>query len=297
MSLTFKSFGARGITCQVNRIDNGFKELGLIESDKPDFIYSNDARTNYEALNYKLNFAPKAKLILNILDVPIHLPSCNLQEITNTLRSADAITSISQYTKDCVLQNCGFDSTIIYQPINNIYKTEGNPNFKTKLLILGRFRDPNKRTKLALDAFEILGYNLNRDVIAVGPDTGVIVSEEQLNHFYNGAEYVCCVSFREGLLLPCLEAVAAVAAGCIPLICGDLTTYEELFPRSLFPEYAEIGANSLDLVRFIGYMEGDSDTKEKFKERLYKHYKDNLEEKFKSISVAKKIVGVYESIK
>jgi hypothetical protein len=292
MNLTYRSFGSVCSWCQLPRINNGFKELGLIESDIPNFIYSNDPGGHNEAIDFKNKFSPKTKLILNVQDIPLWIKDYDVNKLINQLKQANAITSISEYTKKCV-KEIGFDSSVIYQPIMNIFKTMPIENFKSKLLILGRFRDPNKRTKIVLDAFQILGYDLNKDIMAVGPDTGIPVGEEILNHFYNATEYVACGGKIEGLLLPCLEALSV---GKIPIIFNDLTTRQELLPSDKFPEYDSVNPNSLDLVKFIVSMEGDNDIKEKFKERLFKHYKDNLEEKFKPVSVAKRITEVYEKL-
>jgi hypothetical protein len=291
MTMTYKIFGADCAWCQRKNIVKGLETFGFIEGDGPKFIYANDPGGYDEALNYKLNFAIKPKLIYNIQDIPIHLKDFNIKGLIEKLRCADAITTISEYTKDSVKRYCGYDSTVIYQPINNIYKLdqEIDIKYKSKLLIIGRFRDPNKRTMLVLQAFRDLGVK-PEEITAVGPDAGAIIDEPALNCFYNGAEYVACAGKIEELNLVICEALAA---GAIPIVLSDCSTREEFLPQKYFPEYAEIGNNSIDIAAFVSKLENNSAIKNEFKDRLYFHYKTNLEEKFKPTSVAKKIIETY----
>lgn len=300
----FTSTSADCPTCQISRIEKGFIELGHKITRNPaeaDLIYVNNAFYD-EALNLKRQDSLKngCRLILNVLDIPTHLlPGFfDLNKLTVQLLQADAITSISEFVRDQIWAYCGVKSEIIYQPIMNIYKLDQKLVQTHKIIQVGRRSDPNKRVHIGIEALQILGYQ-EHEVGMIGPEPTVwgdylgLLTENQLNQKYNSVDYSLSLGKIEGLNLPVAEAMSA---GCIPLIFNDLTTREELLPRDLFPEYDDLFPNSLSLVHFISHLESNLEKKEKLKNRLYQHYKQALEEKFKPISVAEKIINIYKTL-
>ena len=71
--------GADGYVCQIPRIKEGMEMLGhILSKESPDIIYSNDPRGYDEALKLKKKY-PSSYLILNLLDIPWHLPNISKQ--------------------------------------------------------------------------------------------------------------------------------------------------------------------------------------------------------------------------
>ena len=91
-------YGWDGFICQIPRIKEGMKALGhIVTTNNPDLIYCNDPSQFPKSIFEKQKY-PKAYLILNILDIPWHMPNIHEQTkwmINNLLLKADAITTIS----------------------------------------------------------------------------------------------------------------------------------------------------------------------------------------------------------
>ena len=83
-------------------LKEGFQTLGhTISNENPDLIYANDPRGYKEAILVKTKYK-NAKLILNILDIPWHMP--NIQQQTKLLVNqflirADFVSVISLKVK------------------------------------------------------------------------------------------------------------------------------------------------------------------------------------------------------
>lgn len=292
---------ARCPWCQIQRIEQGFIELGHEITpyiSEADLIYCNNPPFD-QIIKDKIDNKIKGKIIFNILDIPIHLfPNFDINKLKNQLKFADVITSISKYTHDSLLKYCNLESDIIYQPIMLINTNIKNKLFNNKFMVNGRINDPNKRFNLIVESLNKLGYN-ELDLAVCGsemPSFGVyygILKEEYLNNLYNSVEYVFMMGKIEGIGLPVAEAMAA---NKIPIICNDLTTREELLPSNLFPEYLDIYPNPVNIIGFIEKLEKNNDYKNLLKERLYTHYKNNLEHNFTSKDVAEKIIKTYENL-
>lgn len=285
---SFKCFGWGGETGQIQRIKAGFLELGLVESETPDFIYSNDEGSHPAAIEHKQR-NPNAKLILNILDIPeFLLPNgYSLENCKNLLSRADAVTSISLYTQYQLKKFFNVNSTVIYQPRMNTVKTEKVKEYKC--LVVGRKSDPNKKFFVVKN---LIQAGLNQSLLAdIGPEYGGfgfqagVVSEEELSQYYSSADFSFSFGREEGLNLPVIESMSC---GCIPLIHNRLTTKEELVPTVLFPEYDyDIGhTNSI-----LCFMQKNQNN-QGLKDRLYNYYVKNLKEKTSPIGVAGKILEV-----
>lgn len=299
LEMKILTYGADAAWCQLPRINKGFESLGHQLTSNPieaDMIYANDfARFGVAIGAHTLN--PKAKLILNVLDVPEHnISDFDLDGTAKLLAMAGAVTSISEFTKFQVKKYFNMESTVIYQPIMPIEKNNSEKLYK--YIFVGRKYDANKRVAIGVHALWLLGVK-GEEVGMVGHepvDWGVrvgLLDESLMSSIYNGADFSLSLGHIEGLNLPVVEAMAA---GIIPVVCNDLTTREELLPSSLFPEYNDVSATASSVSLFIARFMQDNDEKQRMKERIYSHYRNNLEEKFKPTSVAQKIIDTYKKL-
>lgn len=300
--------GAKHISGQVNRIGEGFVELGCELTEfvgEADLIYSNNpSQTRTQIVRDKADgkLKPGAKLIFTVLDVPIHLWGVEsfqkeIPQIIADLNEADAVCSISEYTRGMVKEKYGFDSTVIYNPIQPIYRSPyiSRGTFGCSI---GRRYDSNKGTSLWLNALQILGVPENQ-ILIVGSESipwgnyqGVL-TDERLNEVYNSCHFSFSCSFVEGLNLPVIESMAA---GCIPVILTRMTTREELLPSNRFPEYLDIEPDPVSIAKFIARFSQDNGAREDLTNRLISHYNNNLKEKFSGRSVAQKILNLYNTL-
>jgi len=92
---------ARGYSCQIQRIEDGFVKLGHEITSYPgeaDLIYQNNAPFDQIIKDKELgNFKPDAKIIFTILDIPEHLiriGKFDLEALANQLTYADSICSL-----------------------------------------------------------------------------------------------------------------------------------------------------------------------------------------------------------
>lgn len=292
----------RAVTDQISRIEQGFREHGheIVESyEKADLVYINNAfydETIDAITQGKLKKG--AKVIFNVLDLCPQDPKYSVYRLATQLSCADAVTTISQFVHDDLLKRGNVESTIIYQPIKPVMpKKHGEPKYAYKYLFVGRVNDPCKRTQLAAGALELIGAKSN-EIVTVGfeyprygGDYAGPVSDKMLADFYASVDFIMCPSKEEGLLLP---AVEAMAAGKIPVLCKDLTTLEEFFPKSEFREYHEIEPTPRSLAKFILDLRENSDKMIDMKDRLKRHFDENWAEKLSPQGVAGKILEVYQ---
>lgn len=294
--------GARFFGGQIDRIDDGFTEIGceLTPHDhEADIIFSNDSAAFDQILSDHRRENLRGKIIFNVLDLPVHLGvTFDYKKIKNQLLKADAVTSISEYTQKQVREYLGLNSHVIYNPIKPVHRDLSIQLPQRKAFAhIGRKSDPNKRHGLGARAVQLLGYQPN-DVYLVGNETGWgdycgVLSDENLNRVYNSVDFVLCTSKIEGLLLPALEAMSC---GCIPVVCNDMTTRRELLPPDLFPEYNAVDPDVRSVAKFIARYASDSEAMAEMKERLYTHYQTNWAHKLTGRAVAERIVEVARGI-
>lgn len=295
-NFNYLSFGARFYLGQVDRIDQGFKELGGTQiGNDYDFIYANDMGYHETAINYKQIY-PNAKLILNIQDLAPHISNFPIDKLKIYLSKADAITTISETVRIDLKNKTGYDSSVIYQPIKNVFKID-DYKYKYKAMFIGRVNDPNKRCGLGLVALQILGFDI-KEVVTIGSESpyygGVyagMVDDNILNLLYNSVDFVMFPSLHEGMGLPAIEAMAA---GAIPIICKDLSTRNEFFNG--ISEYDEVKPDSVSISKFIAQFMQDNDKKQEFKDKLYNHYLINWKDKVSPAGVANNILDVYKKL-
>lgn len=293
--------GARHWGAQLPRIEEGFKELGhqiTPHISDADLIYSNNPWWD-QIIKDKEDGNIKGKIILNVLDIPIHLEDYNVRKLQAQLHSADAITAISRFTNESIQKYCGLDSKIIYNPVKPVsYDSSFKRQLPFRFAHIGRRYDPNKRFYLGCHAMQILGYS-EKDIGLVGNEGGWgnyvgVLTDKDLNTVYNSVDFVFATVKIAGLELTPLEAAAC---GAIPVICNDLTTITEFFPESVFPEYYEISPNPESIVRFLSRYLNNPEAMQEMKWRLINHFNKNWSNKLSGYCVAKSIINIYDSIK
>lgn len=295
--------GARFYGGQIDRIDQGFKALGHELTpyiDEADLAYVNNGPYRQIASD-KFAGRIKGKLILTVLDIPVHLlPNFDMEGLYAELQHADQICVISEYVQSQLKNYFRLDSKVIYNPIKPIFR---DPIQRTSPLPLflhvGRRYDPNKRFNLGVQALKSLGVNYHQlalagsEAVTWGETLGVL-TDPLLNSAYNAVDFVMATSKVEGLNLPVCEAMAA---GVIPVVCNDMTTREELLPSAIFPEYLNVDPVPESVALFIKGFIDDREKMKEFKDRLHRHYLKNWEKILTPEGVAQSILETYESTK
>lgn len=295
--------GARFFGGQLDRIEQGFKAHGHeIVTDKKDadLLYSNNPW--YEKVGGLGSLRPEQKSICTVLDLAPHLgdkfPVAQLA--TYLENNANAVCTISETVKKDLKERTGYYSTVIYQPIKPIYKMPLTPSqrFPYRALFVGRVNDPNKRSAIGIQALTNLGFKAE-EIVTVGSDCpfygavwGKEVSDDVLNTLYNSVDFVMFPSRHEGIGLPAIEAMAA---GAIPVICNDLSTRHEFFKD--ISEYDDVNPNPDSITSFMSGFINDRVKMQAFKDKLHRHYVENLAYKMSGVGVADAILKRYEEIK
>ena len=278
--MNIKCFGYRGITSQVNRIEEGFEQLGFNTDHEqlPDLIYANDISSWDEALKASQNWP--CEVILNFLDLPVHLPVDAERQVQKVRRMASEgykITCISEFVQGQLNKFCDIYSPIIYQPAKNI--TNLNLDRDIEFLIVGRNNDLGKGHKdITFPVIEAIDGNLKR-LHVIGENVGFgeyhgFVSDQKLNELYNRAKYVFIPSIHDGLGMQLIESVIA---GATPISYRWHPTAKEFIEKELVFDSIN------DIISFI--KDGNVHNS-----KLYKDYSV----KFSGKTIAKNILNVAE---
>ena len=227
-------------------IKEGFEKLGHeISNEKPELIYANDPRGYKEAMLMKTKYK-NAPLILNILDIPWHMP--NIQQQTKLLVNqflirADFVSVISLKVKKDLSQFLNRKIHVVYNPIKDVYYDEKIPK-NNMFLFVGRANDPIKRFNLVRDTLFKIKDGVKKIKICgtENPDFGNYlgyVSDEELNNLYNSTQFVLLPSKAEGIGLPMIESMIC---GALPITCSDNETAKEFLPPDFIcePEHQSI---------------------------------------------------------
>lgn len=298
--MRIKTFGSRYLLAQIDRIDQGFRDLDheLVE-ENPELIYCNDAGHHLQALEFKKKW-PQAKLILNILDLPFHCKEIDdiILNLSIILPQADYITTISHTVAmqmfQCIPSTQQKGVSVIYQPIKPVYPLNLQRN--DRLLMVGRLNDPNKRFNVALEVASLS----NKIIDVVGPEDPTpfakphyrkfinylgIIDDERLNIEYNSHSAVLITGKIEGLCLPLIESLAVKTP---VLVCEDMTTATEFAPKEFISH-----VNLFDLNQKLEYVVSGCD---KVKEIL-DIYSEKYIKRFAPYRIAQNIVDLYEKQK
>lgn len=289
---------------QISRIEAGFRALGhevTPHVSEADLIYQNNPWFDQVLADKAAGrFAPGAKLILDVQDIPHHVRDYPIARLKEQLLQADAVTSISATTARDLKAATGLDSHVISQPIMPITRT-GVRKHGYRALFVGRVWDGNKRSTLAARALAMLGFRA-QDVVTVGMeappfggDYWGVATEAALNDLYNSVDFVVATARFAGMELAVIEAMAA---GVVPLCFNDLHTLDELLPPDLFPEYRAIDPDPEALAHFMAYLLNDESGQRmaELKERLHQHYLTAWNDRTSPTGVARAILQVYETL-
>jgi len=283
-------FGADGYTCQMPRIKEAMQRLGhILSEDSPEMIYSNDPTGYEKAMCLKKKF-PSSFLIFNFLDVPWHMPNVDKQTkllVEHFLAKSDAVTAISYKVKKDLAKFLDKKIEVIYNPIKDVFYDESIKKNNT-FLYVGRANDPVKRTNLLKQAFSKTVNGIIDIKICGSEDPGFgtylnVVSDQELNKLYNSSKYLLLPSKAEGLGLTMIEAMIC---GSLPIACSDNETAKEFLPKDFICE-----PNSQSILDKIEELNKEYDVKRKLALKYGKKYKIQ----FDKMSIAKKILGIFNS--
>lgn len=299
MSLKIFTDGARFWGGQIDRIDAGFVSLGhelTTDISEADLIYVNNGGYS-KIVEAKIRGLVKGKIILNVLDLAPHISTFPLVQTREELAVADAVTCISQTVQKDIKARLSIDATVIYNPAKPIRRDPSSVRFTA--LFVGRVNDPEKRSRLGVEAIRVL--NIPGDMVVTtggeppfyGGQYAGVSTDQLLNDLYNSADFLMCPTRNAFLGLPILEACAA---GTIPVFCNDLDIREEFFPTDLFPEYAAIDPSASSIAGFMWGFMMDPVKKANLQDRLYRHYQENLADRLSPIGVARRILAVYNRL-
>ena len=281
-------FGADGYTCQMPRIKEAMQNLGhILSEDSPELIYSNDP-TGYEKAMRLIKKFPSSFLIFNFLDVPWHMPNVDKQTkllVEHFLAKSDAVTAISYKVKQDLAKFLDKKIEVIYNPIKDVFYDESIKKNNT-FLYVGRANDPVKRTNLLKQAFSKTVNGIIDIKICGSEDPGFgtylnVVSDQELNKLYNSSKYLLLPSKAEGLGLTMIEAMIC---GSLPIACSDNETAKEFLPKDFICE-----PNAQSILDKIEELNKEYDAKRKLALEYGKKYKIQ----FDKMSIAKKILGIF----
>lgn len=242
--VSFIAFGGESPLSQIDRIRQGLHATGSMEvpyGASCDLVYANDAGTHVCALAYRAQYAQRAKVILNVLDIPEALfppdgdyDHGKLSSLGDTLRRADAVTAISPFVQSQIMRYFGLMSYCIWNPVKDVspdLRVAGQRPYPYRFLLSGRLNDRNKRARsLAIPALIAAGVNESEVAVCGGewPGWGTnlgVVSDETLNALLNSVDMTVCTTALAGLELGPIESVIC---GAVPVLCYDMSTFRDV---------------------------------------------------------------------
>ena len=268
-------------------IKEGFEKLGHeVSNENPELIYANDPRGYKEAILVKTKYK-NVPLILNILDIPWHMPNIQQQTkllVSQFLNQADFVSVISLKVKKDLSQFFNKKIHIIYNPIKDVYYDEKILK-NNMFLFVGRANDPIKRFDLVRDTLIKIKDGIKKIKVcgAENPNFGNYlgyVSDEELNNLYNSTQFVLLPSKAEGIGLPMIESMIC---GALPITCSDNETAKEFLPRDFI-----CAPDPKSILEHIKKLENEYANKRNLAFEFGKRYK----EKFNKSSIAKNILNI-----
>ena len=268
-------------------IKEGFKKLGHeISNEDPNLIYANDPRGYKEAMLVKKNYK-SVPLILNLLDIPWHMPNIEQQTkllVSQFLMHADFVSTISKKVKKDLSKFFKENIHIVYNPVKDVFYDEKILKNNT-FLFVGRANDPIKRFNLIRDSVSKIENGIRKIKVcgAENPNFGNYlgyVSDDELNNLYNSTQFLLLPSKAEGIGLPMIEAMIC---GALPITCNDNETAKEFLPLDFI-----CAPNAGSILECIKKLEQDYEIKRKLAFKFGTEYK----EKFNKITIAKNILNI-----
>lgn len=289
--MIFQGFGSKRTQDQLPSIIQGFFEhfeweLASMENPYTDLIYANDPGGYDDAIEYQEKFG--GKLILTVLDIPVHLfPNVDLEGLKTKLSRADAICSISKTTQKDVKEYFGIDSTVIYNPAKTVFEVpeiyKQTPFLK--FLNCSRRSDPNKRYNIIIELLEKY-YNVDQ-LLNIGPDPTYVgkfaglVENKYLIAYYNHCDYMLIATKNGGIELQIPEA----------LICGKKLVVANDCECSM--EFAPEFAAEPTADGFYNKIQEIEANPEKYSE-IIKKYQKRYSEQFHYSTIVENIIEVYQ---
>jgi len=268
-------------------IKEGFKKLGHeISNEDPNLIYANDPRGYKEAMLVKKNYK-SVPLILNLLDIPWHMPNIEQQTkllVSQFLMHADFVSTISKKVKKDLSKFFKENIHIVYNPVKDVYYDEKILKNNT-FLFVGRANDPIKRFNLIRDSVSKIENGIRKIKVcgAENPNFGNYlgyVSDDELNNLYNSTQFLLLPSKAEGIGLPMIEAMIC---GALPITCNDNETAKEFLPLDFI-----CAPNIGSILECIKKLEQEYEIKRKLAFKFGTEYK----EKFNKTTIAKNILNI-----
>ena len=243
--MIIKLFGYDGVAKLVSNIKKGMIELGhkVINDGKCDYVYCNGkSGTELDrAIEYKRKY--KTKLAAAILDLGLKQgtelekdPKTSYGYRDKVLANADTAFAISDFTKSQLKKYWNVDSYNIgmpsqFEPIEPLpYSRRTN-----SVIIVGRLHDPLKRTKLVIEALELLDDNIELIMVNCGLKLDYSsnipipqhskVSKDELRYLISHSKALLSPSVFEGLGLPPIEALTLGT----PVIVSDIPVKRGVF--------------------------------------------------------------------
>jgi len=283
--------GADGYVCQIPRLKEAAEKMGhALSQDSPDIIYSNDPRGYNEAFLLKKKY-PSAFLILNLLDIPWHMPNIEKQTkmlVEHFLSKADAVTTISFKVKKDLEKFYNKKIYVIYNPIKDVYYDK-NIKKNNDFFYVGRVFDPVKRFELVKESIKKIKDGEKKIKICGLKNPGFgnylgIVKDDELNRLYNSSKFVLLPSRFEGLGLPMIEGMIC---GSIPITCSDNLTAKEFSPSDFICE-----PNAEAIIAKIEEINKDYETKRELALKYGKKYSVQ----FDKSNIMKNIINIFNNI-
>ena len=283
--------GADGYVCQIPRLKEAAEKMGhALSQDSPDIIYSNDPRGYNEAFLLKKKY-PSAFLILNLLDIPWHMPNIEKQTkmlVEHFLSKADAVTTISFKVKKDLEKFYNKKIYVIYNPIKDVYYDK-NIKKNNDFFYVGRVFDPVKRFELVKESIKKIKDGEKKIKICGLKNPGFgnylgIVKDDELNRLYNSSKFVLLPSRFEGLGLPMIEGMIC---GSIPITCSDNLTAKEFSPSDFICE-----PNAEAIIAKIEEINKDYETKRELALKYGKKYSVQ----FDKSNIMKNIINNFNNI-
>lgn len=299
--------GADCIMCQISRIKEGFAKNSHVIVSSPeyaDLIYCNNPPFHH-LIDFKLSGKTKAKFIFCVLDLPTHLGDFNPDSLRNQLLFADRVVSISETTRHHLLRLCHLDSEVIYNPIKDVHFDRSRAIYPFRFGLVGRVLDPNKRASLSLEGLLRLGVEgdevaiIGSEPLLFGSNTGV-VSDNDLNDYYNSMDFLMGMSKNEGLFLPPLEALKC---GVIPVLASDCEITHELYGElsDALEKRFDFRLDKIEptpdaIATFVRGLDADKERLAAIKVFLSNYYIESMSDKFEKESVTSRIIHVFKSM-
>jgi hypothetical protein len=283
--------------CQIPALREGFAALGhehTFEAAHPDTAFVFCGNSPFEQY---LPLIGQKKIIFNVLDLPFHVPEIGdiIARLREQLPLASRVTTISKTVAAHLKEYCNVNAEVIYYPMKPVKHTGIKKYPGIRALLVGRVNDRNKRAAFAIQSLIRAGFNED-EIVVVGPENPFfgryfgVCSDEVLNDLYNSTEYVMMTSKNEGIGLPAIESAIC---GAIPMICPDLSTFDEFWAESpLGLHYQHINSPN-NMASLITSLEDNSTWKAEVKQDLLGYAALKFAPKFNAKAVATRIIDVF----